>query len=240
MSQVNTSMNFLPEDYVEKRQAARAAVLFIGLLFAVVGGIVGAYLYQQRNMQGIVQKHDQVLAAVDDASKKIAEAQELEKQKEKMIAKADVITTLMERVHRFTLLYTLAHLRPQGVEFVDINLTSKPMVGPNGAVANTDLDRAQRVAQGLPDSAAKPPDLDVTVNLVGTAPTDKEVGEYMSALHDSPLLTDVKLLYSEEFKTGKDKDEASVRKFNVEMHINPAADLRNASPVADADLKDLK
>ena len=36
MSQVNTSMNFLPEDYVEKRQAARAAVVFIGLLLLVV------------------------------------------------------------------------------------------------------------------------------------------------------------------------------------------------------------
>ncbi len=44
-------MNFLPEDYVEKRQAARAAVVFIGLLLVVVGGIVGAYMYTQWQMK---------------------------------------------------------------------------------------------------------------------------------------------------------------------------------------------
>jgi len=56
MTQVNTSMNFLPEDYVEKRQAARSAVVFIGLLLAVVGGIVARYLYTQWNMRGVFQE----------------------------------------------------------------------------------------------------------------------------------------------------------------------------------------
>ena len=42
-----SNMNFLPEDYVEKRQATRAAVVFIGLLLIVVGGIVGAWIFTQ-------------------------------------------------------------------------------------------------------------------------------------------------------------------------------------------------
>src|SRR5438552_1114157 len=100
MTQMNTSMNFLPEDYVEKRQAARAAVVFIGLLLAVVGGIVGAYMYQQWQMKEIFLERDRVNAAFEDASKKIAEAQELERQEERMIAKAEITTTLMEKVRR--------------------------------------------------------------------------------------------------------------------------------------------
>ncbi len=235
MSQVNTSMNFLPEDYVEKRQAARAAVIFIGLLFTVVGGIVGAYLFQQHNMLGIVREHDRVISAVEDASKKIAEAQELKDQKERMIAKAEITTTLMERVHRFSLLESLSKLRPNGVAFLNINLASKEVTGPNGTAPNTEMDKARRLAQGLPEEAAKPPEFDVTVELVGTAPTDKQVADYMSALQTCPLLTDVNLLYSEELK--KDKDQAALRKFDIEMHVNPSADLRNATNVADALLK---
>ena len=46
MTQANT-MNFLPEDYVEKRQAARSAVVFIGLLVIVVGGSLGTWVFKQ-------------------------------------------------------------------------------------------------------------------------------------------------------------------------------------------------
>jgi hypothetical protein len=60
MSQMKSSMNFLPEDYVEKRQASRAAVVFIGLLLLVVGGLVGAYLFTQRSMKAIFEQRDKV------------------------------------------------------------------------------------------------------------------------------------------------------------------------------------
>lgn len=40
-------MNFLPEDYVEKRQAAHHAVICIGLLVVVVSGIMGTWMFAQ-------------------------------------------------------------------------------------------------------------------------------------------------------------------------------------------------
>src|SRR5881394_3476738 len=104
MTQMNASMNFLPDDYVEKRQAARAAVVFIGLLLVVVGGIVGAYMYTQWQIKTVFDEHDRVNAQFEDASKKIEEAKELEKQKARMVAKAEITTTLMERVRRSALL----------------------------------------------------------------------------------------------------------------------------------------
>jgi len=118
------------------------------------------------------------------------------------------------------------------VEFVSIELASKEFLNPNGTVANTALDHAQRVAQGLPDEAAKPPDLDVTITLVGTAPSNHQVADYLSALKKSPILSDVTLLSSEEVK--KNKDDVAVYKFGIEMHIDPKADLRNPSSLVDA------
>jgi Tfp pilus assembly protein PilN len=224
MSQTNTSMNFLPEDYVEKRQAARAAVVFIGLLLVVVGGIVGAYLFTQWHNKSVFDERDRVVAQYDEASKKIAEAQELQKQKELMVQKAEIATQLMERVRRSALLGELARLLPTGVSFVSLDLKSHeaPVSQPS------DFDKAKQAATGqMPEYKA--PAVDVTINLVGTAPTDAEVAAYMSALQKSPLLTGVSLLFSEDF--AKNKDDKPLRKFSVEMHIDPSADLRGGTLV---------
>jgi Tfp pilus assembly protein PilN len=221
MSQVNSSMNFLPEDYVEKRQAARAAVVFIGLLLLVVGGIVGSYLYKQWTMKGIFAEHDRVNAAFDDASKQIAKAQELEKQKEDMARKFEITATLMERVRRSDLLTELTNQLPKGVRFVGFDLKAGEAKGPS------EVDRMRAAASGKPLPPKTPPS-DIALELVGTAPTDGEVAAYMTALQKSPLLVNVTLLYSEEFKKDKDKDKdaVNVRRFCVAMHINPSADLR--------------
>jgi Tfp pilus assembly protein PilN len=223
MTQVNTSMNFLPEDYVEKRQANRAAWVFIGLLLAVVGGIVGAYLYTQWTMRGVFEERDRVNAAYDDASKKIAEAQELERQKERMIQKADTITALMEKVQRSALLGELTRMRPTGVNFVSLDLKSREAAQP--AKPNPELG-------GAKPADVKPPAVDVTMTLMGTAPTDAEVAAYMTALQKSPLLTGVALLYSEEYR--KNKDDVPMRRFNVEMHLKADADTRGGGTVVNA------
>jgi LPS O-antigen subunit length determinant protein (WzzB/FepE family) len=47
MTQNPNTMNFLPEDYVEKRQAARSAVVFVGLLFVLVAGIFATFLVRK-------------------------------------------------------------------------------------------------------------------------------------------------------------------------------------------------
>jgi Tfp pilus assembly protein PilN len=229
MSQANTSMNFLPEDYVEKRQATRAAVVFIGLLLLVVGGIVGTYMYAQWNMRGVFQSRDQVNAAFEEASNKILKAQELEQQKAHMIAKADTITTLMERVRRSILLGELTRMRPKGVNFLALELKTRELDA--GARPNPDLDKARRAQEGLP-GGGKSPAVDVTVTLTGTAPTDADVASYMTALQKSPLLAGVALLYSEEYR--KTKEDPVVRRFNVEMHINPEMDLRSGNALATA------
>jgi hypothetical protein len=227
-------MNFLPEDYVEKRQAARAAVVFIGLLLIVVGGIVGAYMYTQWTMRSIFDQHDRVNQAFEDASKKIEEAKELEKQKARMVAKAEITTTLMERVRRSALLGELTRLRPDKMNFVNIELKTKELAQA-GPQSNPGLDKARREQDGLPPEAVKLPSVEVDVDLVATAPSDVEVAAYMTALQKSSLLIDVNLLFSEEYRRGKDETNAEVlRKFHVEMKINPNADLRGSTNLANA------
>ena len=180
-------------------------------------------MYSQWSMRGVFEERDRMNAAYEDASKKIAEAQELELQKERMIRKADTITALMERVRRSVLLSELTRLRPSGLNFVTLDLKTREVQQP--ARPNPELASTK-------PAEIKPPPTDVTVTLTGTAPTDADVAAYMTALQKSPLLTGVALLYSEEYR--KSKEDKPMRRFNVEMHLNPDADMRREGAVANA------
>jgi Tfp pilus assembly protein PilN len=232
MTQSNGSMNFLPEDYVEKRQAARTAVICIGLLVIVVTGIVGAWMFVKWQAQPIFDHAAQVEAEFEDMSKKISEAQEMNAEKAKMLAKAELTTTLMERVRRSALLEELTRLQPKGVNMVSLELKSRELPQPE----LSDVEKAKRQQDGLPPEPEKPPEFDFTLDLIGTAPTDAQVAAYISALGKSKLLADVNLLFSEEFKRGEGDAKEIVRKFHVEMRINPEADLRRVdeSPLTSA------
>jgi Tfp pilus assembly protein PilN len=198
-------------------------VVFIGLLLLVVSGVVGAYFYTQTQMKDILNQRDMVNKQFEQASKEIQEAQEMKKKKEETIRKLEITTTLAERVQRSALLLELANLRPKGVEFVSIDLKSKEVAPPPGSRSNPDMDKVRAAQEGKVD-VPKLPAVDVTLNLMGTAPTDSEVAAYMKRLQASDLLTGVALVFSEEFS--KEKDQPMVRRFSIEMHVNPEADLR--------------
>ncbi len=101
-----------------------------------------------------------------------------------MVAKAENVTTLMERVRRSVLLGELTKLRPGNVNFVSVELKSKELPPDAGANrAQSDLERAKRASDGMPpELAAKPPAMEVSIDLTATALTDSEVASYMSAL----------------------------------------------------------
>ncbi len=231
MSQTATSMNFLPEDYVEKRQAARTAVICIGLLVVVVCGIMGAWVYKQWEAKPTFEKQTQVNSEFDEMSKQIKEAQEMNAEKAKMLAKAELTTTLMERVRRSALLEELTKLQPKGVNMLSLDLKSRQL--PQAQLS--DIEKAKRIQDGLPPIEEKPPELEVTLDLMGTAPSDGQVAAYIASLGKSPLLSEVNLLFSDEYKRTQGDTQEVLRKFHVEMKVNPAADLRrldDAPPTA--------
>jgi len=234
------NMNFLPEDYVEKRQAAKTAIIFIGLLLVVIGGIIGMWLYTVKKNKPILEENARVNTLYEESTKKIAEFQAMDQERAKMVAKAEVTTALMEKVRRFALLEELTRLRPKGVSFLDIRLRSEQT---SSSVQLSDYEKAQREQSGLSGSPSVQR-YDVNIDLVGLAPTDEHVAEYIADLTKNKLFTDVDLVYTQEFvktyedlvkthtsKEEKEKEKVRIRKevlrkFHVTMRIDPTADLR--------------
>jgi Tfp pilus assembly protein PilN len=161
----------------------------------------------------------------EEANKQIVEVQEIDAEKAKMMQKAELTTMLMEKVRRSSLLEELARLQPKGVNLVSLELKSRELIPP----PLTEAEKTKRQQDGLPPETEKPPEVEVKVDLTGTAMTDGQMAQYVKALNKSTLLADVNMVFSEETKRGTGEDAEVVRKFHVEMKINPKADLRQLS-----------
>src|SRR5262249_12533003 len=159
----------------------------------------------------VFKRQDRVNVEFEAARKTIDEANELDKKKAQMVANAEIVSTLMERVRRSTLLAELVRLAPKGVAFVSFDLKSRELQPAAGQNKPNDAERARRQAEGLPPEPTRAPALEVTLNLVGTAKTDGDVAQYIAALSKSPMLVDVNMLFSEEFKKGNDENAEKVR-----------------------------
>ena len=135
----SANMDFLPKDYAQKRQVNKMAIVSTGLVVVMIGGIVGAWFFTLWKNKPIFDENTRVKAQYVEASKKIEEYQAMGKEREKMIAKAETTTTLMERVRRFALLEELTLLRPEGLNFTEIELKSEK--ASSGAQALSEVER---------------------------------------------------------------------------------------------------
>src|SRR5205085_3631251 len=85
-------------------------------------------------------------------------------------------------------------------------------------VRKAELDAGKSV---LNLAGSQPRIYDVTMHATGVAQTDVQVAQFVSKLNRSPLLQDVNLLVTEEFTAPKDNEK--LRKFQIEMTLNPDA-----------------
>ena len=92
----DATVNFLPEDYVEKRVASRWTFICIGLCVAVMLVVFGTFAMQLRTKLQAQDALDGVNQQYDEEGKKLAELQTLEHEKQTMMAKAEVTAVLLE------------------------------------------------------------------------------------------------------------------------------------------------
>ena len=214
------NVNFLPEDYVEKRAAHRAAIVFIGLFLAVMGGIVTAYFLTERERSTVQTQLERVNQELDRKGKELAEYKEMQKEKESMYAKAEVTAQLMERVHRSTLLTGIVKCLPSNTQLTLLELKTKD--APNVPRAQTKLEDARKQLEGAAAAEPPAPQAEVTIDVTGLAPSHEHVAMFIDKLGKFNLVQDAKPLFSEEFK----RENEVLRRFKVTMKLNPDADTR--------------
>lgn len=224
---MNSNTSFLPEDYLEKRAARRTNIVCMTLFAVVMFGLVAAFAVSSRQDAEVRQQHRQVTAEFEEAARRIEQLEQLQQQKQQMLHKAQVTSVLVERVPRSLLMAELINHMPPTLSLIEMNLDTQVLrttTRPRTAI--------QREQQRLNEQAAEQegrievPETELTVNMIGVAPTDVEVAQFMTALGRHEMFDDVNLQFSEQTTI----DEQTMRQFRIEMRVNQEIDVAGYEP----------
>ncbi len=255
--------NFLPEDYIEQVQERRSSLISLVLFTVVMVGVVGAFFVTNRQWANVKAQQYEVNEKFKQAKQSIDKYEELEKQQDQLMGKAEVAAALLEHVPRSILLAEIINRMPDSVSLDEFELKSivpkavksagtkeyKTLSGKTVTVGKDGLEKkddgkksgAKSKGNDSKDKAQEPPEppkpeapkYTVTVALVGLAPSDTDVSNFLTNLIGcSHLFKEVNLKYSQKSKL----EDTNVREFRIELLLHENADVSDSEPLRAARL----
>jgi Tfp pilus assembly protein PilN len=231
-------INFLPNDYMERRGRRRANIICLIIGGAAVMGLGLASALALVSMVSSAGMRTVVEQQYVEAGQQIKQLKDLEERRAGLVHKVDLSTDLLERVPRSHLLARLTNYLPQKASLtaVVLRLEDFEMPAPASAAGSSPGAAAggQDKAPAKSGKSGKPDTVKVkmwTFHVDGLAPTDMEVAEFISRLSSDPLFRHVDLQFSETFPY---REDTTMRKFQMSFRLSPDAEKTLGSAVAPA------
>lgn len=231
--------SFLPEDYVRSRGERRANLISLSLFGVVMLCVVGAFFVTNRRWMSVRDQREIIDTLYQQQAVRIEQLKDLEEQREEMIQKAEMTTTLMELVPRSVLLAEMSRRLPGGMTVLNFELESEQVKVSKVTETKTrqsakgvrSLSKDKKAKKGEKKAEApEPPRYRQTITLEGVARRNDDIAEYLARLKDSELFETVELSFIKEAKV----DDAQLRKFELVATISEETDARelffNAQP----------
>ena len=213
-----SEIDFVPEDYIQKRQSNRANWLYLVLLVVVLAGIAGTFSVLKMREKGIQQELAALDAKLGKAQEQIKLLEELESKGKEMMKTALITAELPDVIGKSVILACLTNNLPGGVSLTDLEITdteSKIKVEDSKAKSQYQAAKAKAAAKKKKAPLTKTV-LNTNIDVSGVAPSDIEVANYIALLETSFLIKDVGLVESIE----KDVDDATYRQFKLHVKLN--------------------
>ena len=222
--------SFLPEDYIQRRNELRTNVLSVSLFILVTLGVVGAFLVTNRQWNEVKDFQQAINVRYTQAAQDIELLKKLEETKAENEHKAQLTTSLIEKVPRSILLAELINRMPDQMGLTEIILEServdKPRVTrtPKGAKS---FSKSKKDKKEEETPKVKAPVMNTTLEIEGVTPAHRDVAQYLKALQECPLLTGVELVFSESAQYR----EADVFRFSINATLRADIDARHIDPI---------
>jgi len=222
-------INFLPNDYLERRHRQRANLIGLAIAAGTVvalGLIVGVMAIRDF---AVSRTRSAIERQYAEASRQIEELTRLEEHKADLLRKVDLSAALLERVPRSLLLARLTNHLPAKTSLMVLTMKLEEVemeATPKADKAAEDEDnpktpRPSPKSGGKKDKANTVKVKQYAFRLDGLAPTDVEVAEFLARLSADPFFQDVNLQFSEEFSY---QEGVRLRRFQLSFRLNPDAD----------------
>jgi Tfp pilus assembly protein PilN len=236
-----SQLNFLPDDYLERKAQRRTNVACAMLFMVVMGGVGGAFYLDDQANRRIDRQHGKVEEQYVAEAKRLEQVKQMQEKQQRMFRQAALTASLLERIPRSYILAEITNALPSGASLLDLQLESKTRARQADPAAAKKTAYEQRRTARTPASAAaaplpEPRSFDVHVKLTGTATSDELVARLMERLAQHDLFRDVNLPITQEHKMGAE----TVRKFQIELTLNPNAQVRpdDRTQTASTELKE--
>lgn len=217
-----TTINFVPNDYVQHKQSNRVNSLYLILLVAVLGGIGVTFSILKMRQRSVSGELGALESKMGQAREQIAQLEELKNKRNTRMKVMLMTASLIEPVRRSIVLACLTNNLPSGVSLLETRLeeTEKKVV-----VAAPVKKKSKSSSKGKykkeTQKTAKPvqeiPESEIFLEISGLAPSDIEVANYIANLSLSSLLGQVQLVSSKEVEI----DGVKFREFQLKTQIKP-------------------
>lgn len=225
--QLQDDLSFMPDDYLSQKSIRRTNHLCSALLLAVLVALGGAFLWSRSGLLSLRAEHAQVSDEFNIEADRIKRLDELRKQHESILHRAQLADSLIEKLPRSVMLTSLRSHLPEGAALVEFTLNSTEIIPPRPA-ATSSSKKPKKPDPKTPPPPPEPKRYRQFIKLTGVAYTDLQVAQFIGNLVRSEYFEEVSLIQSRPFKMGRD----NVRRFEVEMRVrSDAAVARPPAPV---------
>jgi Tfp pilus assembly protein PilN len=224
-------VNFLPEDYVQRKDRRRTLAAGASLTLAVAAALGLGILRISASLRSAERCHADVMRDYNEAAERFADVCRQHESQQKIIQQAATAAALVDSLPRSNVVAELTNCLPAGASLIDLTVESRPRAQPTPAIATAfDLKKSALKDRQAPEpmALAEGTAADVSVKITGLAETDVQVARYLSQLNGSPLFQDVSLLISESYAPPGRKS-APLRRFQIQMTLKADAKLRPKS-----------
>ena len=235
-------LSFLPEDYLEQKYMRRAMILCAVLFLMLAGGLTFWWHVRSKAHAKVLAEFNDVNNSYVEAARKIEQVKRMHEQQREVVHHAELAASLVERVPRSNMLAEITNALPIGVSLIDLTMVSTPRSSsepaPTSSYAQHKADLQKNAdALGL---GTKPSEFDIKLKFTGIARDDIQVAQLISRLSHNGMFRDVNLIVSDNFSEpqpggAKDKIE-NLRRWQMEMMINPQAEVREETKTAAMEL----
>ena len=94
------NINFVPDDYIQKRESMRANMICLVLFLFVMAGLGGAFTVLKMRQRAISDQETFISAKMEEAKKDIAKLEELQAERQSIMKAALTTAELLEPVPR--------------------------------------------------------------------------------------------------------------------------------------------